>query len=56
VKNISPLTELLEDIAKQQYKFKALADNQVKFQSRISECYGTMVKRLAEKRAVIQYL
>jgi hypothetical protein len=31
VKNISPLIQLLEQIAKQQYEIKALADNQVKF-------------------------
>jgi hypothetical protein len=30
IKNISPLVQLLEQIAKQQYEIKALSDNQVK--------------------------
>jgi hypothetical protein len=36
-KNISPLIQLLEQIAKQQYEIKALADNQVKVQPKTSE-------------------
>jgi hypothetical protein len=32
VKNISPLIQLLEQIAKQEYKTKALTGNQVKVQ------------------------
>jgi hypothetical protein len=34
LKNISPLIESLEQIAKEQYEINALADNQVKFQSK----------------------
>jgi hypothetical protein len=44
IKNISPLIHLLEQRAKQQYEIKAFADNQVKVQPKISECYGTTVK------------
>jgi hypothetical protein len=50
VKNISPLIQLLEQIAKQQYEIKALADNQVKVQPKTSESYRTIIKALAEKR------
>jgi hypothetical protein len=52
VKNISPLIQLLEQIAKQQYKIKALADNQVKIQPKTSEFYRVIYKSkaLAEKR------
>jgi hypothetical protein len=49
VKNISPLIQLLEQIAKQQHEIKALADNQVKFQSKTSESYRIIIKTLAEK-------
>jgi hypothetical protein len=35
VKNISPLIQLLEQIAKQQYEIKALADNQFRVQYKI---------------------
>jgi hypothetical protein len=47
--NISSLIQLLEQIAKQQYEIKALADNQVKVQPKTSECYKTIIKALAEK-------
>jgi hypothetical protein len=50
VNNTSPLIQLLEQIAKQQYEIKALADNQVKVQPKTSESYRTMIKVLAEKR------
>jgi hypothetical protein len=50
IKNISPLINLLQQIAKQQYEIKALAENQVKVQSKISECYGTAVKTSVEKQ------
>jgi hypothetical protein len=49
VKNISPLLQLLEQIAKQQYEIKALQDNEVKFHSKTSESYRTITKDLAEK-------
>jgi hypothetical protein len=51
VKNITPLIQLLEQIAKQQYEIKALADNQVKVQPETSESYRKIIKALAEKRA-----
>jgi hypothetical protein len=44
VKNISPLILLLEEIAKQQYEIKALAETQVKFQPKNSAHYGIIVK------------
>jgi hypothetical protein len=50
VQNISPMIQLLEQIAKEQYEIKALADNRVKVQLRIAECYSTIVKALAERR------
>jgi hypothetical protein len=50
VKNISPLIQLLEQIAKQQYEIKALTINQVKVQSKTSESYRIIIKALAEKR------
>jgi hypothetical protein len=50
VTNISPLLQLLEQIAKQQYKIKALADNQVNIQPKTSEFYITNIKSLAKKR------
>jgi hypothetical protein len=55
VKNTSPLIQLLEQITKQQYEIKALADNQVKVQSKTSECYRTIIKALAEKRTERSY-
>jgi hypothetical protein len=50
VTNISPLIQLLEQIAKQQYGIKALADNQVKVQPTTFESYRTIINALAEKR------
>jgi hypothetical protein len=49
VQNISPLIQLLEQIAKQQYKIKALADFQVKVQTKASKSYRIIIKSLAEK-------
>jgi hypothetical protein len=49
VQNISPIIQLLEQIAKEQYDIKALTDNQVKFQPKTSECNSTIVKALAER-------
>jgi hypothetical protein len=46
IKNVSPLIQLLEQIAKQQYKIKALADSQIKVQPKASECYGTTAATL----------
>jgi hypothetical protein len=51
VKNISPLIQMLEQIAKQQYEIKAPADNQVKVQTKTSESYRITIKALAEKRS-----
>jgi phosphoenolpyruvate carboxylase len=50
VKNISPLIQQLEQIAKQQYEVKALADYQVKIQPKTSEPYRIIIKVIAEKR------
>jgi hypothetical protein len=50
VQNIWPLTQLLEQIAKQQYEIKALTDNQVKVQPKTSESYRIIIKALTEKR------
>jgi hypothetical protein len=50
IKNVSPLIQLLEQIAKQQYEIKVLTDNQVKVQPKTSESYRTIIKALAEKR------
>jgi hypothetical protein len=44
------MIQLLERIAKEQYEIKALADNQVKFQPKTAECYGTIVRAVAERR------
>jgi hypothetical protein len=52
VKNISPIIQVLEQIAKQQYENEALANNQVKVQSKTSEPYRTIIKGLAEKQSV----
>jgi hypothetical protein len=49
VTNISPRIQLLEQIAKQQYEIKALADNQVKIQPKTSQSYRTSTEALAEK-------
>jgi hypothetical protein len=51
VKNISALIQLLEQIAKEEYEIKALADNQVKVQTKTSESYRIIIKALAEKHA-----
>jgi hypothetical protein len=50
VTNISPLIELLEQIAKQQYEIKSLVDNLFIFQPKSSDSYRTITKALAEKR------
>jgi hypothetical protein len=44
------MTHLWEQIAKEQYEIKALANNQVKVQPKTAECYSTIVKTLAERR------
>jgi hypothetical protein len=49
VTNISPLIQLLEQIALQQYEVTALAHNQVKVQPKTSESYTIIIKALAEK-------
>jgi hypothetical protein len=49
IKNISPLIQLLEQIAIQQYEVQALAHNWVKVQSKTSESYRTIIKALAKK-------
>jgi hypothetical protein len=49
VKNILPLIQLLEEIAKQQYEIKALAENQIKVLLQTSESYRTIIKALAKK-------
>jgi hypothetical protein len=49
VKNTPPLIQLLEQIAKQQYKIKVLTDNQVKVQPKTIESYGAIVRTLTEK-------
>jgi hypothetical protein len=49
VTNISPLIQLLEQIAVQQYEVKALTHNQVKVQPKTSESYRIIIKALAEK-------
>jgi hypothetical protein len=49
-KNISPLIQLLEQMAIQKYEIKALTDNQVKIQPKTSESYRAIIKVLAEKR------
>jgi cell division protein FtsB len=38
VQNISSVIQLLEQIAKEQYEIKALADNEVKVQLKTYEC------------------
>jgi hypothetical protein len=48
IQNISPLIQLLEQIAQQQYEIKA--GNQVKVQTKTSESYRIIIKALAEKR------
>jgi hypothetical protein len=50
VKYTSPLIQLLEQIAKQQYEVKALAHNQIKVQPKTSESYRIIIKALAETR------
>jgi hypothetical protein len=47
--NISPLIQLLDQIAIQQYEVKALAHNQVKVQPKTSESYRIIIKALADK-------
>jgi hypothetical protein len=54
VTNISPLVQLLGQIAKQQYEIKALTDNQVKVQPKTYEPHKRIIKALAEKRADFQ--
>jgi hypothetical protein len=48
-KNISPLIQPLEQITKQQYEIKAVADNQAKVHPKTSESYRTIITALAKK-------
>jgi hypothetical protein len=48
-KNISPLIQLLELVAKQQYEIKTLVDNQVNIRPKTSESYRTIIKALAKE-------
>jgi hypothetical protein len=52
VTTVSPLIQLLEQIAQQQYEFKALSNNQIKIQPKTSESYRsrTITQALTEKR------
>jgi hypothetical protein len=50
VTNISPLIQQLQQVAKQQYEIKALADSEVKVQPKTFESYRIIMKALAEKR------
>jgi hypothetical protein len=52
VKNISPLIQLLEQIAEQQYEIKAFAYNQVQVRPKTSESYRKIIKVLAEKHEI----
>jgi hypothetical protein len=49
VQNISPMIQLLEQTAKEQYGIEALPDNHIEFQSKTSACYDTNVKSLAQR-------
>jgi hypothetical protein len=49
ITNISPLVQLLEQIALQQYEVKALPHNQFKVQPKTSESYRIIKKALTEK-------
>jgi hypothetical protein len=49
LQNISPLTQLLEQTAREQYEVTALADNQINVQPKTSERYDTTVRAVAEK-------
>jgi hypothetical protein len=48
VRNTSPLLQLLEHIAKEQYEIKALAGSQVEVQPKTSDSYRTIIKTLAK--------
>jgi hypothetical protein len=50
VTNISPLIQLLEQTAIQQYEVKAFAHNQVKVQPKKSEFYRIIIIALDKKR------
>lgn len=50
VKSISPLTHLLETIAKDNYELKVLGSEQVKIQAKSSEIYSTIIKALEQKK------
>jgi hypothetical protein len=51
VTTISPLIQLLEQIAKHQYELKVLPNNQIKIQPQTLDSYRTIAKVLAEKRS-----
>jgi hypothetical protein len=49
VKNISPLVQLLDQVAKLQYEIKALNNDQVRVQPKSAEHYRIIIKALSEK-------
>lgn len=49
VTNISPLTTLLDNIAKGEYMIKIINNTQVKIQPGTSEKYTTIIKELKER-------
>jgi hypothetical protein len=50
VTTISPLIQLLEQIAKLQYEIKALSGNQIRIQPKSPDAYITIIKALGEKK------
>jgi hypothetical protein len=50
VTTVTPIIQLLEQIAYLQNEIKALAGNRVKIQPKTSETYRTITKSVAEKR------
>lgn len=52
VSNITPLINLLQGLAKDQYDIKALENNKVKIQSKSAEAYGMATKALDQKKTL----
>jgi hypothetical protein len=50
VKNISPLVQLLEQVAHSQYEIKALSNDQVRIKPTTAEHYRIIIKALADKQ------
>jgi hypothetical protein len=50
VTSITPLLQLLEQVAAHQYETKALVNNQVKVQPATTDSYRAITKALAEKQ------